>query len=110
MRTDWTLVPASPQMAAAGIKTYIRVDDAGVCHVRKTQAVQDTLDINAIQANAWGGWQGREDAVVARIPTIVWNDWKQSGKIDERGEDTAAVNRMLNDSDFRKLRTGGGQL
>lgn len=104
--SDWFFVKENH----AGVRTWMRVDDEGVVHVRKTQRVAPTLDLNTKQANEWTGWRGKDDAIVARVPTTVLWDWAEKGKIDAKLEDEKHLNRILNDSDFRKFRTGGGHL
>lgn len=105
--TKWNLVSRNPYTK---VRTYVRFNENGEVVVRKTQEVDDILNVNHAMSAEWSGWHGKDDAIVARVPTAVFQDWKDSGKIDERGEDQDALNRLLNDGDYSKLRTGGGHL
>jgi hypothetical protein len=80
--------------------------------------VQDTesvLERNVAMANHNDGWSidgnGKADKLlrrVATVPFVVMEKWKQELGVDYRSQDPdqqAAVNRLLDSSDWSKLRT-----
>ncbi len=79
--------------------------------------VQDTeasLDRNVAMANHNDGWSvdgSKSDKLLRRaahVPFVVMEQWKQELGVDYRSTDPdqqAAVNRLLDDSDWQKLRT-----
>lgn len=79
--------------------------------------VQDTeamLDHNQAMANHNDGWSlegSKTDKLlrrVARVPWAVITDWKENKGVDYFSTDPdqqAAVNRLLDDSDWQRLRT-----
>ena len=79
--------------------------------------VQDTeasLDRNVAMANHNDGWSvdgSKSDKLLRRaahVPFVVMEQWKQELGVDYRSQDPdqqAAVNRLLDDSDWQKLRT-----
>lgn len=80
--------------------------------------VQDTeasLDRNVAMANHNDGWSvdgtGKTDKLlrrVANVPFVIMEKWKQELGVDYRSQDPdqqAAVNRLLDSSDWSKLRT-----
>lgn len=92
------------------IRTYIKFED-GKMHVRKTQKVQKTLDLNHAQASEFQGYTKDTYTPIARVPLAVHRDWINKGLIDPKGKDKDAVFKLLNDGDYRKLRVdGGGQV
>jgi hypothetical protein len=78
--------------------------------VQDTQAV---LDRNQALANHNDGWSidGREktDKLLRRVATVPWaviTDWKENKGVDYWNPDHQdAVNRLLDDSDWSRLRT-----
>jgi|GEM_PF-2710120 len=80
--------------------------------------VQDTeasLDRNVAMANHNDGWsvdgQGKNSKLLRRcatVPFVVMEKWKEEHGVDYRSTDpdqVAAVNRLLDSSDWSKLRT-----
>lgn len=79
--------------------------------------VQDTeasLDRNVAMANHNDGWSvdgSKSDKLLRRaahVPFVVMEQWKQELGVDYRSQDPdqqAAVNRLLDDSDWSRLRT-----
>lgn len=79
--------------------------------------VQDTeasLDRNVAMANHNDGWSvdgSKSDKLLRRaahVPFVVMEQWKQELGVDYRSTDPdqqAAVNRLLDDSDWQRLRT-----
>jgi hypothetical protein len=80
--------------------------------------VQDTeasLDRNVAMANHNDGWSvdgnGKTDKLLRRcatVPFVVMEKWKQELGVDYRSTDPdqqVAVNRLLDSSDWQKLRT-----
>lgn len=79
----------------------------------RTQDVEPILDRNkALQNHGHNGWTGeRTMRHVADIPLVVAEIWMQRYGVDVFNKDHApAVRRLLNDPDWRYLRTSGGQL
>ena len=78
------------------------------------QDTEATLDRNAAMANHNDGWSvdgSKSDKLLRRcatVPFVVMEQWKQELGVDMRSQDPdqqAAVNRLLDSSDFQKLRT-----
>lgn len=80
--------------------------------VQDTQAI---LDHNQAMANHNDGWSvdgnGKTDKLMRRAATVPWvvqQMWKEEKGVDYRSPDPdqqAAVNRLLDDIDWSKLRT-----
>lgn len=94
----------------AGITHTLCMDDDGTVREEAFQDVQDILDQNAAMANHNDGYNKARDMVrVASIPWALRNKWlAEEGwdAYDQQYRDK--LNRVLNDSDWSKLRTGGG--
>lgn len=78
------------------------------------QDTQASLDRNVAMANHNDGWSvdgSKSDKLLRRaahVPFVVMEQWKQELGVDYRSQDPdqqAAVNRLLDDSDWQKLRT-----
>lgn len=79
--------------------------------------VQDTeaiLDHNKAMANHNDGWSlegSKTDKLLRRVASVPWaviTDWKENKGVDYFSTDPdqqAAVNRLLDDSDWQRLRT-----
>lgn len=109
--TDWFLVSSDPMI---GRKTYMRFASNGELQVRETQVMSAALRTeNSYQRNEWRGWHGKNIAKVASVPiSEFYNMQRRAGW--EPGTrnfaDPKVMTRMLNDSDYREFRTGGGRL
>ncbi len=97
----------------AGITHHLRWEDDGSLHVDSLADVSDILEANKAMANHNDGYSPtRELRRVASIPlALVWKirneegwDPLDAGRYQER------IKRLLNDSDWRHLRTAPGRL
>jgi hypothetical protein len=79
---------------------------------RVTQDVEPILEANKWDANHASNYtQERDMKHVARIPLVVAEDWMNKFGVDVLNPDHRdKVRALLNDPDYRWLRTGSGQL
>lgn len=100
MGTHWFMKPSDIPF---GEPDYLMVQD--------TEA---TLEHNVAMANHNDGWSvegSKSDKLLRRaahVPFVVMEKWKQELGVDYRSTDPdqqAAVNRLLDSSDWQKLRT-----
>jgi len=100
MGTHWFIRPSE---VPGGEPDYLMLQD--------TEA---TLDRNVAMANHNDGWSvdgSKSDKLLRRcatVPFVVMEKWKQELGVDYRSTDPdqqAAVNRLLDSSDWQKLRT-----
>lgn len=97
--------------AETGITTWVKREDAKTIRFIETQDSSQILEENAYLHANWDGWQGRKHgAVVARIPIVEDNALKIKCGYDGAEYDKKKYNQLLNDIDYRKLRSGGGSL
>lgn len=101
--------------AEIGITTWVRREELGngksKIHFMETQDATQIIDENKHLANSWDGWANKKHgAVVARIPIVTDNEFKRRSGYDGSEYDQKQYNKLLNDIDYRKLRTGGGSL
>lgn len=97
--------------AETGITTWIKRENPTTIRFMETQECSQILDENAYLRTNWDSWQGRKHgAVVARIPIVTDNELKRRCGYDGAEYDKKLYNKLLNDLDYRKLRTGGGAL
>jgi hypothetical protein len=106
----WELIDANPHN---GVRKYIgdHPDDPEGCLVRIAQsakAIETIIDRNKAFQNEATGPMG-DMAKVASIPVGVMYEWKRLYNVDawkySSCEDTRkAVNKLLNDSDWRYLK------
>ncbi len=104
--------------SAAGIRYDWLPQTDGTTLIRGTQNVQEILDANQAEYNENAGWNADKTfRRVARIPAAVRNKVliDTNGQVDlwkrgAEGADTKWINRFLNSSDNRKLRTAPGRL
>ncbi len=95
---------------------WLKIESNGKATVRVTapqSAINSTLQTNAELENAWSGWSGKDVGMVASIPQQVHSKLiKQCGFDPKSGGqyDRKKYLKLLNDIDFKKLRTGGGRL
>lgn len=111
--SDWHLFDHDP---LTGRKKYCKIDD-GLIHIRETMPVDAILETNKREANDWqsnGGWSAaKRGAVVARVPLILDNQLKKAAGYDPTKSglyDKDKYNALLDDIDYRHLRTGGGKI
>lgn len=95
---------------------WLKIDDDGKATVRITvpqNVINQTLRQNAELDRDWSGWNGKDVGLVASIPEQVHThlikqcgfDAKAGGQYDRK-----KYVKLLNDIDYKKLRTGGGKL
>lgn len=82
--------------------------------IEQSQDVEDILAANRRLMNANGSgtsslWQGREYVKIATIPNIMIDQWAQKGLNFYDPNDAKIIKRLLNDSDYSKLRTAPGR-
>lgn len=113
---DWTLFEYDPVTQR---RKYMKITGSGasqLLHVRETMPCDAIIEANKVEANEWkakGGWKAaKHGAVVARVPVTLENEFKRmSGYEPRTGQyDRNKYNAILDDSDYRHLRTGGGKL
>lgn len=97
--------------AETGITTWVKRESPSIIKFIETQDSTQIVEENAYLRTNWDGWQGRKHgAVVARIPIVTDNALKIRCGYDGAEYDKKKYNELLNDIDYRKLRTGGGSL
>lgn len=90
-----------------GITTTFESDGDGKFRLTESQDVQHILDHNQRMANGdSGGWtKSRDMRYVGSIPLTIIHQWKVEKGIDVFNKDHwPAVRRLLNDSEWQKLR------
>lgn len=104
---EWVCIAANN---VSGVSTWAMFDDEGVT-IQERQDVTKLLDENmAIRNVSSDNWKGEGLYSVARVPLAMAHE-KGSYIADAIKEsDTKVINRVLNDIDYSKLRTKGGQL
>lgn len=93
-------------------RDFVHIDDETFA-VTETQDVEPILDLAKEFANdGSGGWSPtRELRHVAYIPLVLAHKWLVDHGVDVLNPDhKPAVVRLLNSSDYRHVRTGGGVL
>jgi hypothetical protein len=112
--SDWMFVETDP---FTHVSLYIRVRSDGMIDARHTLpkwAVDAIMEDAKQKALAWQGWdKAKHGAVVAQIPTILDDEFKrQAGYDPTKGGwyDKDKYNAILDDSDYRHFRTGGGKI
>lgn len=94
------------------VSKYVR-GDSGKFHIVNEYAdLESNLDWNKRQQNDDGGHnKASEFKMVARIPLAIVDWWKRQYGIDVFNEDhLPAVEKLLNDPDWRLLKTTSGKL
>lgn len=115
---SYTPPPGFKYLHTTRMGTMWFIRDSGIPGVEPDYLqVQDTeavLDRNQQMANHNDGWSldgSKSDKLlrrVASVPFVVMEHWKQELGVDYRSQDPdqqAAVNRLLDDSDWSRLRT-----
>lgn len=94
-----------------GLTVYMRREGNKI-HFMEVQANLETIIAdNKKRANEWNGWAGKEHgAVVSAIPINIYNDMVRECGYDGNEYDQKRFDKMLNDPDYKHLRTGGGSL
>lgn len=93
-----------------GVQTWWHQDGEGNWAVEKVQDVDGILDLNRYQQNHGAPYTplGAEMQHVARIPLIVIELWRNKYGVDYWNPDhQGKVDKLLNDSEWCWLRTGG---
>lgn len=90
-------------------------DGRDVICVEQTQDVEPIIKVNLETMNANGVgttsfWQGREYVKVATIPLVLIDQWHQKGLNFYDPNDWPIIRKLLNDSDWSKLRTAPGRI
>lgn len=105
-----------------GVATYHAYDDATrTTYIEEVQDVEPFLEANKATQNSDPGgamglsWRSRKQIKagwwhVASIPVGVQMQWMKKGVNLLRKEDWPKVRRLLNDPDWRYLRTGLGKV
>ena len=99
-----------------GTHWFMRASDVpgGEPDYLMVQDTEATLDRNVAMANHNDGWStdgSKSDKLLRRcatVPFVVMEKWKEELGVDYRSTDpdqVAAVNRLLDSSDYQKLRT-----
>ena len=84
--------------------------DTGRFSIETVQDVEPILDQNHRLANAGDGFSAdRELRRIASIPHVVYQAWLGMGFDALLPENRATLRRILNDPDWRKLRTSPGR-
>lgn len=83
--------------------------------VEQTQDVEPIIKVNheTMMANGVGRtsfWQGREWVKVAEIPNVLIDQWHAQGINFYDANDWPIIRKLLNDSEWSKLRTAPGRL
>ena len=100
---DWRLLSRNP---LTGVEEWWRWNGDGTCTIRKTQDVEPVLDRNQAMATHNDGWNN--DKTIRRaaaIPNVVLDEYRRKGINLLRHEFKDELHKMLNDIDYRKLRT-----
>lgn len=100
--TDWKLLFTTWY----GAEVFIRHNGDGTVTVRETMDVEPFLEDNVAMANHDDGWS--EDKYMRRcasIPLALLDQWKSEGLDIHDRNNEKIVKRILNDPDYRKLRT-----
>ena len=92
---------------------YDHTDDKGVIH--SVQDVEPLLDLNKKEATGdsmYGTGRGPMGMrKVASIPLVIIEKWKAELGVDAMNKDhMPKVKQLLNDPEYRFLRTGGGTI
>lgn len=83
--------------------------------IEQTQDVEPIFKVNheTMMANGVGRtslWQGREYVKIAEIPLVLIDQWHKQGLNFYDPNDWPVIRKLLNDSDWSKLRTAPGRI
>lgn len=94
-----------------GVECWWRWNGDGTVTERYTQDVEPILDNNQALFNCDDGYDGEKNFKrVASIPNLLLIEHRNKGVNLLSPEHEPELKRLLNDSDFRKLRTASGNL
>jgi hypothetical protein len=93
--------------AITGVSEWWKWNGDGTATIRMTQDVEPILENNQALANSGNGWSAAKDMRrIASVPSVVIEEFRKRGVNLLRPEsDLKAFKRIMNDSDYRKLRT-----
>lgn len=104
---DWALFKYE---ADTGISTYVKREGTKIVF-REHQPVKQILEQNHVAQSLWTGWHGKNHgAMVHATPAVIFEKMKRMCGWDGVRYDRLAMNKLLNDIDYSKFRTGGGKL
>lgn len=86
-----------------------------VIAIEQTQDIAPIIKVNheTMMANGVGRtsfWQGRDYVKIAEIPLILIDQWHKQGINFYDPNDWPIIRKMLNDSDWSKLRSAPGRI
>ena len=99
-----------------GVQWAMKQEANGDTTLKASQDLTALLDRNkSLQADGFTGNTGKDDGGlgkhVATVPPIVWEMWHNMYGIDQNNPDHAdGVWKLLNDPDWRQLRTWCGRI
>lgn len=106
--SGWTCVAYNP---ISGVSTWLKPDGDEDLLVQERQDIRALLDENqALRSIAAPDWKGDGLHSVARIPLAMLHDDQSLLGGAVMANDDKVVARLLNDSDYRKLRTKDGRI
>lgn len=88
-------------------RVWVHFDENGLMQKCDQTLVDPILEANKAKMNASIGQRFGTGKIVASIPLPLYYDKIVPAR---QQKDTAYINRILNDSDYEKLRTFGGRL
>ena len=90
---------------------YFHFDhDTGKFSIETVQDVEPVLDENHRLANSGDGFnQARDLRRIASIPHVLYQAWLSVGFDALKPENAPMLRKLLNDADYRKLRTSPGK-
>lgn len=103
LESDWRLIRKDQ---VTGVEEWWRWNGDGTCTVRTTQDVEPVLDRNHAEYTHNNGWDDEKlFRRAGRIPNVVLQDYRNKGINLLRPENEQELKRLLNNSDYAKLRT-----
>ena len=104
---EWALFKYESE---TGIRTYVRRDGTKIIF-REYQPVRNIIAQNHEARSRWTNWHDKKHgAVVHSTPVLEFEKMKKLCGWDGVQYDRVAMNKLLNDPDYAKFRTGGGKL
>lgn len=93
-----------------GVRTTVHFEN-GLIHVKHEQRIDDVLDLNIAQQNAFDGYRGKDLVQATRIPMVEHRKIMQAcGFQPGHGYDVKAFKRIVNDRDYCKFKTVPGKV
>lgn len=103
IETEWRLLRKNP---VTGVELWWRWNGDGTCTIRECQDVEPILDQNQALRNHDSGWDAKKEMRrAASIPNVVLSDFRRRGINLLKPEFQDELKKVLNDSDYSKLRT-----